>query len=176
MFMRVTYNSLFLIILDFTIIIALTIFNQVFYSVDKNGVAMHSCNKKLKLHFHRSKLGMQSLSHVGPSAWNKLPNNLKTATSINCFKHNIKKYFLKVCVHYIFASLYCISKREHSWNKEKCFLCSFCSWDNQILIFQIFKCHDVRPFLIFKESSVKRNLRRPACWFGLIFIVLLLNM
>ena len=40
-------------------------------------------------------LGMQSLSYIGPSTWNKLPNNLKTATSINCFKHNIKKYFLK---------------------------------------------------------------------------------
>ena len=38
---------------------------------------------------------MQSLSYVGPSTWNKLPNNLKTATSAYCFKHDIKKYFLK---------------------------------------------------------------------------------
>ena len=38
---------------------------------------------------------MQSLSNVGPSTCNKLPNNLKATTSINCFKHNIKKYFLK---------------------------------------------------------------------------------
>ena len=40
-----------------------------------------------------------------------------------------------------------LSKREHLWNKEECFLfhleSSFCSWDNQILTFQIFKCHDV---------------------------------
>ena len=35
---------------------------------------------------------MQSLSYVGPSTWNKLPNNLKTATS---FKHDFKKYFFK---------------------------------------------------------------------------------
>ena len=42
-----------------------------------------------------SKLGMQSLLYVGPSTWNKSPNNLKNATSINCFKHGIKKYFLK---------------------------------------------------------------------------------
>ena len=129
-----------------------------------------------------------------------------------------------------------MSKREHLSNKEKCFLfhfeSSFCSWDNQILTFQIFKCHDVikylsmkhethfieklrkslntaltqpgneiwpvhvtlennffiinfygkcgratssRPFLIFKESFVKRNLRRSACWSGLISIVLLLH-
>ena len=38
---------------------------------------------------------MQSLSYVGPSTWNKLPNDLKTANSINCFTHKIKKYFFQ---------------------------------------------------------------------------------
>ena len=70
-------------------------FNEVFSPVDNNGVTMCCCNKKLKLPFHRSKLGMQSLLYVGPSTWNKLSNNLKTATSINCFKHDFKQYFLK---------------------------------------------------------------------------------
>ena len=56
---------------------------------------MRCCNKKLKLPFRKSKLVMQSLSYVGPSTWNKLSNNLQTATSINCFKHDTKKYFLK---------------------------------------------------------------------------------
>ena len=51
-------------------------FNEVFCSVENNGVAMHSCNKKLKLPFHKSKSGMQSLSYVGPNTSNKLPNNL----------------------------------------------------------------------------------------------------
>ena len=53
----------------------------------------------------------------------------------------------KGCVCYIFASLFFMSKREHLWNKEKCFLFHleilFRSWDNQILTFQIFKCHEV---------------------------------
>ena len=72
-------------------------FNEVFCPIDDNGVgtATRCCNKKFKLPFRKSKLGMQSLSYVGPSTWNKLPNNLKTATSVNCFKHDIKKYFLK---------------------------------------------------------------------------------
>ena len=70
-------------------------FNEVFCSVDDNRVATGCCNKKLKLPFRKSKLGMQSLSYVGLSTWNKLPNNRKTATSVNCFKHDIKKYFLK---------------------------------------------------------------------------------
>ena len=70
-------------------------FNDVFCPVDGNGVATRCCNKNLKLPFRKSTLGMQSLSNVGPSTSNKLPNNLKTATSINSFKYNIKKYFLK---------------------------------------------------------------------------------
>ena len=67
--------------------------NDVFCPDDDNGVATRSCNKKLKL--PSRKLGMQSLSYVGPSTWNKLPDNIKTTTSVNCFKHGIKKYFLK---------------------------------------------------------------------------------
>ena len=38
---------------------------------------------------------MRSLSYVGSSTWNKLPNNLKTAKSVNYFEHDIKKYFPK---------------------------------------------------------------------------------
>ena len=70
-------------------------FNEVFYPVDDNGVATSCCNKKIKLTFHNSKLGMQSLSYVGDSTWNKLTNNIKTANNISCLKHDIKKYFLK---------------------------------------------------------------------------------
>ena len=51
----------------------------------------------------------------------------------------------RVC--YIFTSLFCKFKEEHLRNKEKCFLfhlkISFHSWDNQILILQIFKCYYV---------------------------------
>ena len=65
--------------------------NEVFCHVDDNGVATRCCNKKLKLPFRKAKLGMQSLPYLRPSTWNKLPNNLKTATSVNCFKHDIKK-------------------------------------------------------------------------------------
>ena len=54
---------------------------------------------------------------------------------------------VKGYIHYIFASLFFMSKREHLWNKEECFSfhleSSFHSWDNQILTFQIWKCHDI---------------------------------
>ena len=54
-----------------------------------------SSNKKLKLPFRKTKLGVQSLSYVGSNTWNSLPNNLKSATSVSSFKHYIKEYFLK---------------------------------------------------------------------------------
>ena len=70
-------------------------FNEAFCLVDDNGVAMRFYYKKLKWPFRKSKLGMQSLSYVGPSTWNELPNNLKTPANINCLQQDIKKYFPK---------------------------------------------------------------------------------
>ena len=63
-----------------------------------------------------------------------------------------KEYLL-----YIFASLFCMSKREHLWNTEECFLLHFesssRSWDNQILSFQVFKCHGVIKCLSMKHET-----------------------
>ena len=70
-------------------------FNEIFCPVAENGVITRSSNKKLKLPFRKTKLGIQSLSYVGPNTWNSLPNNLKSATSVNSFKHYIKEYVLK---------------------------------------------------------------------------------
>ena len=57
------------------------------------------------------------------------------------------KITFKGCVRYIFTSLFCMSKRELFRKKEKCFLfhfeSSFRAKHNQILTFQIFKCHDM---------------------------------
>ena len=64
---------------------------------------------------------------------------------------------IKGCVRYIFASLFFAFKREHFWNKEKCclshFESSFRSWDNHILTFQIFKCHDIIKCLSMKHET-----------------------
>ena len=71
--------------------------------------------------------------------------------------YNCRFCNLKGCVHYIFAILFCISKGKHLWNKEKCFLfhfeSSFHSWDNQILTFQVFKCHDIIKWLSMKHET-----------------------
>ena len=95
MLMIDTYKSLYLTFLNFTTITVLTIFNEVFCLVDDNGVATRFCSKKLKLPICKPNSGMHRLSYVGPSTWNKLPNNIEPTASANCFKHDIKKYFLK---------------------------------------------------------------------------------
>ena len=43
----------------------------------------------------KTKLGIHSLSYVWPNTWNSVPNNLKSATSVNSFKHYIKEHFLQ---------------------------------------------------------------------------------
>ena len=70
-----------------------------------------------------------------------------TSTNLILWIHTLYKSMLKGCVCHIFASLFYMAKREHFWNKRKCFSFhfknSFSSWDNQILIFQIFKYHGI---------------------------------
>ena len=70
-------------------------FDELFCPVGENGIIMHSSNKKLKLTFQKPNLGVQGLSNIGPNTCNSLPDNLKSATSVNSFKHYIKKYFQK---------------------------------------------------------------------------------
>ena len=68
---------------------------------------------------------------------------------------NLKANF-KGCVCYIFASLSCMSKREHFWNREKWFSfhfkSCFCSGDNQILTSEVFKYHDIIKCLSMKHK------------------------
>ena len=70
-------------------------FDELFCPVGENCIIMHSSNKKLKLTFQKPNLGVQGLSNIGPNTCNSLPDNLKSATSVNSFKHYIKKYFQK---------------------------------------------------------------------------------
>ena len=82
--------------------------------------------------------------------------HVKLVTWKDCLAHEKKNsfslaiqdyYLIKGCVCYIFAILFFMSKWEHLRKKEECSLfhleSSFPSWDNQILNFRIFKCHDV---------------------------------
>ena len=90
-----TYNSLSPTFLNFRTINFLTILMNFFCPVGENGVIMRYSNKKLKLPFQKTNLGIQSLSDMRPNTWNSLRDNLKSANSVNSFKRYIKECFLK---------------------------------------------------------------------------------
>ena len=77
--------------------------------------------------------------------------------AMDSLKEQLQVTGLKGCVRCIFADLFYMSKTKHLWNKENKILfhfeSSFCSWDNQILTFQIFKCHDVIKCLSMKHET-----------------------
>ena len=50
---------------------------------------------KLSQPFMKTNQGQNSLSYIGPSVWNKLPEKIKKdSNNVNGFKHNIKKYYM----------------------------------------------------------------------------------
>ena len=55
-------------------------------------INLRTRNRYLKLicPFRKTNMGQNVLSFIGPSIWNKTPEVLKKANSINTFKHNFK--------------------------------------------------------------------------------------
>ena len=82
----------------------------------------------------------------------KFTNQVPLIYPLCLFSQNAKGF-----ARYIFAILFCMSKRVSWWNKEKCFLFHFenlfGSRDNQILTFQVFKCHGVIKCLSMKFET-----------------------
>ena len=46
---------------------------------------------RLKVPFRKTTIGQKSLTYIGPSVWNKLPNSMKRNISLNKFKHSMKR-------------------------------------------------------------------------------------
>ena len=106
-------------------------------------------------------------SHLKPKQfvwsviWCQHTPNFSSSTNLIISKNELCQtdliLTLKRCVRYIFTSLLCTSKRERLLNKYKCFLfhfeSSFHFRDNQILNFQIFKCHAIIKCLSMKHET-----------------------
>ena len=69
---------------------------SVYWSIPKKSIPkIKSSYQKLNVPHRKTNaanVGQNALSYVGPSLWNNLNKTLKTSTSLNTFKHNIKKY------------------------------------------------------------------------------------
>ena len=53
---------------------------------------MHSSYQKLNVPHRKTNVRQKVLSYVGPSIWNNFSKTLKTSTSLNTFKDNMKKH------------------------------------------------------------------------------------
>ena len=53
----------------------------------------HRTCSKFNVPHRKTNVGQKALSYVGPSLWNNLNKTLKTSTSLNAFKHNIKQHY-----------------------------------------------------------------------------------
>ena len=68
--------------------------NKVFELVCPNNLRTRNSYLKLICLFLKTNMEQNALSFIGTSIWNKTPEVLKKANSINTFKHNLKKFYL----------------------------------------------------------------------------------
>ena len=64
---------------------------HVFSPGDQGRVTRHSF-QKLNLPLRKTVQGQRTLSFVGPSLWNQLPNDVKACKTTNGFKHALKRH------------------------------------------------------------------------------------
>ena len=64
---------------------------EVFEYVSQGRISSRNNYATLKVPFHKTTMGQESLSYIGPSVWNKIPSLMKR-NSLNKFKHDLKKH------------------------------------------------------------------------------------
>ena len=68
---------------------------EVFEYTSKGRISSRNNYARLKVPFRKTTKGQKSLSYIGPSVWNKLPSSMKRNISLDKFKHDVKKYYLR---------------------------------------------------------------------------------
>ena len=68
---------------------------EVFEYASQGRISSRNNYAKLKVPFRKTTMGQKSLSYIGPSVWNKLPSLMKRNISLNKFKHDVKKHYLR---------------------------------------------------------------------------------
>ena len=68
---------------------------KVFEYASERRISSKNNYAKLKVPFRKTTMGQKSLSYIGPSVWNKLPSSMKRNISLNKFKHDVKKNYLR---------------------------------------------------------------------------------
>ena len=74
--------------------IGINYLNKVLQWATESNRTLRNDYRKLKHPFRKTAAGQNSLSFLGPSKWNKLPESTKNLNNINTFKYNFKKRYL----------------------------------------------------------------------------------
>ena len=69
--------------------------DEVFEYASQGTISSRNNYAELKVPFHKTTMGQKSLSYIHPSVWNKLPSSMKRKISLNKFRHNVKKHYLR---------------------------------------------------------------------------------
>ena len=68
-------------------------FDEIYVPLETNGVHTRSSYEKLNIPHRKTNVGQKALSYFGPSLWDNLTKTLKTSTSLNAFKLDVKQHY-----------------------------------------------------------------------------------
>ena len=68
--------------------------NEVFQWAAESNRTLRNDYLKLKHPFRKTTAGQNSLSFLGLSKWNQLPESTKSVITLILFEHNLKKFYL----------------------------------------------------------------------------------
>ena len=60
----------------------------------QSNISTRQAFSRLNQPLRKTNMGLNSISYLGPSLWNKLPEKIKQSPSLNVFKHKVKENFL----------------------------------------------------------------------------------
>ena len=90
-------------------------FCKMFVKTTESGLSLSS--RKTKQSFRQTSIGQNSLSFIGPSLRNEIPEELDRTTSLNIFKHNLKKFIWRELESQVFKKhyYYCYQNQYHEY-------------------------------------------------------------
>ena len=68
--------------------------NEVFRMAENMRINMRNSFLKLNHHFRKTSTRQKSLSYIGPTIWNRIPEIIKKNRNLNTCKHKMKHYYL----------------------------------------------------------------------------------
>ena len=81
-----------------SVLLIMTEFDDIFYEIMgliEMKIIQKVFKSRLKVPFCKTTMRQKSPSYIGPSVWNKLPSSMKINMSLNKFKHDAKKHYLR---------------------------------------------------------------------------------